>query len=151
MDTQLNTTKSHRVEQLDFLDGTSTPKASLKEPDLAYLMSLPNARRALRYSLSLADLEPKQVYPLLGKDKATWSRYEAGNIDFPVTLIQPLKTIVQNDAVLLWLNHQSGWDIRSMKRLCDDKDRRIHELEAQLAKERHERAIETKFVRENLL
>lgn len=146
MDMQRTTTKSNTVEQLALLP----PRAEPKEPDLAYLASLPNFRRAVRYSMSLADLEPKQIYGPLGKDKSTWSRIESGDMGFPADLILPFQAITNNDAPLLWLVHAAGYDVTSLRRRQDDKDKEIERLREQLAAERAEKEIIAKFVRENL-
>lgn len=90
--------------------------------------------------MSLADLEPKQVYGPLGKDKATWSRIENGDMSFPVDDLGRFCEIVGNDSLLLWLNHAAGWDIASMRKTMDDKDRQIFEL-TKLVAER-DRALE---------
>lgn len=146
MDTQRTSTKSDKVEQLQLLSHRSAAKA----PDLAYLMSLPNLRRVVRYAMSLADLEPKQVYEPLGKDKATWSRIEGGDMSFPADLIMPFQAITQNSAPILWLAHQDGWDITTMRKRQDDKDKRIAELESQLEEERREKAVIAKFIKETM-
>ena len=146
MDTQRTSTKSVHVEQLQLLP----QRAPAKAPDLAYLLSLPNLRRVVRYSMSLADLEPKQVYEPLGKDKATWSRIEGGDMGFPADLIMPFQAITKNSALILWLAHQDGWDVTSMRKRQDDKDKRIAELEQQLERERSNNAVIAKFVRETM-
>lgn len=144
MDRQQRSTKSATVEQLSLLP---TRKAC-PPPDLAYVEALPNFRRALRYAMSLADLEPKQVYGPLGKDKATWSRIENGDMSFPADDLLHFCEIVGNDAVLMWLNCSAGYDLASMRKAQDDKDKRIAELESQLAEERREKDIIARFVRE---
>jgi hypothetical protein len=146
MDMQRTSTKSDKVEQLQLLP----QRVSAKAPDLAYLMSLPNLRRVVRYSMSLADLEPKQVYEPLGKDKATWSRIEGGDMGFPADLIVPFQSITNNSAPVLWLAHQDGWDVTTMRKRQDDKDKRIADLEARLEQVEHENAVIAKFVKETL-
>lgn len=143
---QRTSTKSDKVEQLNLLPQRSSPKP----PDEVYLAALPSFRRAVRYSMSLADLEAKQIYEPLGKDKATWSRIESGDMGFPADLILPFQSLVQNSAPLLWLLHQDGWDITSMRKRQDDKDKRIAELEQQLAAERSEKEIIAKFVQRTI-
>jgi hypothetical protein len=143
---QRTSTKLSEGEQLTLLPQRRSPKT----PDVAYLASLSSFRRAVRYSMSLADLEPKQVYEPLDKDKATWSRIESGDMGFPADLILPFQTITQNDAPLLWLAHLAGYDLASLRKRQDDKDLRIAELEQQLAKEREEKAVIAKFVRETI-
>jgi hypothetical protein len=119
-------------------------------PDVEYLKALPNFRRAVRYSISLADLEPKQVYEPLEMDKAIWSRIDNGGMSFPADDIYKLRQTTGNNAPLLWLAHQDGIDIRNLPRLRDDKDRRIAELETQLAQERHDKEVIARFVKENM-
>lgn len=141
---QRTSTRSDDVEQLDLLPARKASGA----PDLAYLATLPDFRRAIRYSLSLADMEPKQVYEPLGKDKATWSRIEHGDMGFPADLIVPFQRVVGNRAAILWLNHASGFDLASIRLRQDDKDRRIFDLERQLEDERQKNRIISEFVRE---
>jgi hypothetical protein len=145
-DTQRTSTKSSTVEQLNLLP----QRAEAKQPDLTYLASLPSLRRAIRYSMSLADLEPKQVYEPLGKDKATWSRIEGGDMGFPADLLLPFQAVTNNDAALLWLVHAAGYDVSSLRKRQDDKDLEIQRLRDELAQERAEKAVIAKFVKETL-
>lgn len=145
---QRRSTNLTDVEQLDLLD--SRPKKPCPPVDLDYLLPLPSLRRAIRYSVSLRDLEPKQVFEPLGMDKAVWSRIENGGMSFPADELLKFQIVTENDAPLLWLMHQAGYDVRQLRRLRDDKDRRITELEAELAAERAERAAIAKFVRETM-
>lgn len=111
-------------------------------------MGLSNFRRAIRYSMSLADLEPKQVYDPLGKDKATWSRIENGDMSFPSDLIIPFQAITQNDAPLLWLNHSAGYDVGHMVRIKSSVELENEKLRAEIAELRRERSTIVKFVQE---
>ncbi len=110
-DSQRVGTDSLSVVQLDFV----TPRKACPPVDKAYVISLPSFRRALRYSLSLADLEPKQVYDPLGMDKATWSRIENGAQAFPPDQLGNLALITGNDAPLIWLAHSRGYELRPLK------------------------------------
>jgi hypothetical protein len=139
--------------------GLDTPQLSLlpmqktkvcPPVDVTYLRSIPTLRRAIRYSVSLFDLEPKQIFEPLEMDKAIWSRIENGSMSFPADELVKLSAITQNKAPFLWLAHQFGYDIERLPMLRDDKDRRIAELELQLAQERHDRAVITKFVSERM-
>jgi hypothetical protein len=146
MPNQHKPTRSDKVEQLALLPA----KALCPPPDLERLTALPNWRRAMRYSISLADLEPKEVYVPMEKDKGTWSRIESGDMSLTVSELPKFQRIVGNDALLLWLNHDAGYDIKTLRLRQDDKDRRIFELERQLAEERREKEIIAKFVRETV-
>lgn len=143
---QRKSTESSDVEQLSLIPA----RKPSSPPDVAYLLGLPNLRRVIRYSMSLADLEPKQVYGPLGKDKATWSRIENGDMSFPADDLEKFRQIVGNDAVILWLAHQAGYDVATMRKAQDDKDKRIAELEAALAESEREKQAIARFVRETM-
>lgn len=111
LDSQRVSTNSRPVEQLDFL----TARKACPPVDKPYLLGLPNFRRALRYAVSLADLEPKQIYEPLGMDKATWSRIENGLQAFPPEQFDALAQLTGNDAPLMWLAHNRGYELRPLK------------------------------------
>lgn len=83
--------------------------------DKAYLLTLPSLRRAIRYSVSLPDLDPKQVYEPLDMDKAIWSRIENGGMSFPADQLLTLADVTHNDAPLAWLAHRRGYELRPLK------------------------------------
>jgi plasmid maintenance system antidote protein VapI len=132
-DSQQVGTDSRPVAQLDFV----TPRKVCPPVDRAYLLTLPSFRRALRYSLSLADLEPKQVYEPLDMDKATWSRIENGAQAFPPDMLGKLASLTGNDAPLIWLAHSRGYELRPLKselqERLDEAEARAAELERQNA------------------
>lgn len=133
-------TESPAVVQLDFLP----TKRPCRPVEKAYVLSLPSFRRALRYALSLADLEPKQVYDPLGMDKATWSRIENGQQAFPPEKLHQLAELTGNDAPLIWLAHSRGYELRPLRSELQEQ------LEAERARaDELERRLEiiTKFVR----
>lgn len=134
------------VEQLQLLPSRKTPPPL----DLDYLLKLPTLRRAIRYSVSLPDLEPKAICDDMDMDRAIWSRIENGSMSFPADELAKLASITGNQGPLYWLIHQAGYDVRQLRKLRDDKDRRIAELEAELATERAEKATIQKFVRETM-
>lgn len=111
MVSQRQSTISTDVAQLELLP-TRKPPISL---DKGYLLGLPNLRRAIRYSVSLADLDPKQVYEPLDMDKAIWSRIENGGMSFPADQIGTLASITRNHAPLTWLAQQQGFELRPLK------------------------------------
>jgi plasmid maintenance system antidote protein VapI len=104
-------TKSQGVEQLSFLP----TKRTCPPIDKPYVLSLSSFRRAIRYSMSIADLEPKQVYEPLDMDKATWSRIENGQQAFPPDLLGRLAELTGNDAPLVWLAHSRGYELRPLR------------------------------------
>lgn len=108
---QPRSTISVGVAQLELLP---TRKAVVPV-DKAYVLSLPTLRRAIRYSVSLADLEPKQIYEPLDMDKAVWSRIENGSMSFPADHFSSLADITRNEAPLIWWANQRGFDLRPLK------------------------------------
>lgn len=130
-------------DQLELLPSRPLQKPSAPV-DKNYLHSLPNLRRVIRYSVSLRDLEPKQVYEPLGKDQAVWSRIESGNAYFPADQLLDLARICDNHAPLMWLAHRAGYELVPLR----------SELEEQLEAERAKSAaleqrleVITNFVR----
>jgi hypothetical protein len=145
---QRQSTVSPDVAQLSLIPAAD--RKACPPVDVDYLLARPNSRRAMRYAMSLMDLEPKQIYEPLEMDKAIWSRIENGGMSFPIEKLKPFNALVRNDALLLWHVFDNGYDVRAMRKLQDDKDKRIEQLEAQLAEERAEKAAIAKFVRETM-
>jgi plasmid maintenance system antidote protein VapI len=140
-DAQRPSTISPGVAQLSLL----AERRPCPAVDKSRLLALPNFRRALRYSVSLNDLEPKQVYEPLDMDKATWSRIENGTQSFPADDLIKLTEIVGNDGLLMWLVHQRGYELRPLK---SELQERLDQREAELAEERRENALLRKLILE---
>ena len=81
----------------------------------------------------------KQACAITGMDKARWSRIQSGNEGIKWTQLQAFMDTCANDAPLLWMLHQRGYDIRSLHKRATVHERRINELEEALARERQER------------
>ncbi|HEX2652108.1 MAG TPA: hypothetical protein VHN11_00460 [Xanthobacteraceae bacterium] len=133
-DCQRRATSSADVEQLDLLP-RKKPSAPL---DKDYCKALPSLRRAINYSLSLADMDPKEAYGPLEMDKAIWSRIANGGMSFPADDIPKLKHVTGNEAAIYWLAVACGYDLRPLR----------NELEQQLE---DERAAHAETQRENEL
>jgi plasmid maintenance system antidote protein VapI len=119
------------VEQLSFLPGE---KAVISKPvSLDQIYALKGTNDAIEYACELANLRPKQIAPRLGKDKTAWSRIVDGERDLYGRDVPKFNRFVGNSAYLLYLNHLDGWDLATMRRTGDDKDRRIAELEQAVA------------------
>jgi hypothetical protein len=131
---------SHRRSTVSTAEDQLSLLTPLKRPtqavDPAYLYGLENFRRAVRYSVSIANLEPKQVYDPLGMDKAIWSRIDNGGMSFPVDQIQPLRVLTGNDAPLMWLANHCGYELKArrseLEAKLEQKDRELAELRQQL-------------------
>lgn len=145
---QRTSTKLTAVEQLEFFARKPVKKSA--PIDIDRLKSFPTFLKALKYAIDLTDLEAKEIYGDLGKDKATWTRIKDGDVAFPADAIDAFCNIVDNDALVLWLLNRRGYDISSLKRLGDDKDKRIADLEAQLIEVSNRNRIIAEFVKETM-
>ncbi len=133
-DSQRVGTDSQSVAQVDWL----SQRKPCPPVDKAYVLSLPSFRRALRYSLSLSDLEPKQVYEPLDMDKATWSRIENGQQAFPPDQLDALAKLTGNDAPLMWLAHSRGYELRPLR---SELQERLEAAEAHAAELERQNAL----------
>jgi hypothetical protein len=131
---QRSATKLRDVEQLSLIPDR-VPIVS--EPvNLQHIPFLKNTADALDYACRLAKVVPKAIYPNMGCDKSVWSRICSGELDLDGRDVLTFDRTINNDAYLLFLVHQHGYDLTSMRKRGDDKDRRIAELEQELADER---------------
>lgn len=105
----------------------STPVA------LDHIPLLKNTADALDYACRLANVVPKAIYPNMGVDKTVWSRICSGEWDLDGRDVLKFDRTVNNDAYLLFLIHQHGYDLSTLRKARDDKERRISELEQHIA------------------
>lgn len=61
-----------------------------------------------------AGYEPKQIQDALKTDKAQWSRWESGQEGVVWPKLTALMDRCGNDAPLLWMAHDRGYDAASM-------------------------------------
>jgi len=101
--------------------------------NLDHIGVLGNTAQALEYACQLANVTPKQVYPYMDCDKTTWSRICSGEWDLDGRDIPRFNRVVGNSAYLYYLAHLEGWELSSIRKVRDDKDRRIAELEQKVA------------------
>lgn len=127
---QRDSTKLREVEEQLALLPARKPSRPVS---LEHIQILRNTKQALEYACQLADMAPKEIYGDMDCDKTTWSRICSGEWDLDGRDVAKFGRVVNNDAYLLFLNHQAGFDLVSLRKLQDDKDRRIAELEQRLA------------------
>jgi len=121
-------------DQLELLPAKKTQKPSAAV-DKRYLYGLPNLRRVIRYSISLRDLDAKQVYEPLGKDQAVWSRIESGSAAFPADQLPQLAKICDNHAPLMWLAHRAGFELQPLRTELEQQLEAARAREAELQRE----------------
>lgn len=127
-------TKLRDVEQLSLIPER---RPIVSEPvNLQHIPLLKNTADALDYACRLAKVVPKAVYLNMECDKTVWSRICSGELDLDGRDILKFDRTINNDAYLFYLIHQHGYDLAALRKRGDDKDRRIAELEQELADER---------------
>lgn len=141
MVSQRQSTISTDVAQLELLPTRKAPPPV----DKGYVLGLPALRRAVRYSVSLPDLDPKQVYEPLGMDKAIWSRIENGGMSFPADRLSALAQLTGNCAPLIWLAHEQGFDLRPQR---SELQERLDAAEARATAAENELEVVKRFFRE---
>lgn len=78
---------------------------------------------AIELCLELAGLEPKQVQSALKLDKAQFSRWASGQEGITYPKLVLLMDHCGNEAPLLWMAHQRGYDLRSMRKVESELER----------------------------
>lgn len=75
----------------------------------------------------------KQLQSTLGVDRATFSRWQAGTEGIKWEKLSALMDACGNDAPLLWMLHQRGYDLHSLRRIETEVERENRQLREQLA------------------
>lgn len=126
---QRRPTKLPDVEQLPLLP----ERIQSKPVDYARIRLLQSTTEALDYACTLAGVAPKQVYLRMDIDKGTWSRICSGEFDLDGRDIRRFDSEIGNDAYLLYLLHDHGYDLDSLRKTQDDQEKRIAQLEQEVA------------------
>lgn len=66
---------------------------------------------AIKLSIQVACLEPKEIYVPLEFDKGHWSKIMSGENGFPVTKLLALMDLTGNDIPLQWLAGKRGFGL----------------------------------------
>jgi hypothetical protein len=131
---QRRSTKLQNVEPPDQLTLLPEREPIVSRPvNLDHIGVLSSTAQALEYACQLASVTPKQVYPYMDCDKTVWSRICSGELDLDGRDIPQFNKVIGNSAYLLYLAHVEGWDLTTIRKVRDDKDRRIAELEQKVA------------------
>ena len=84
---------------------------------------------AIELCAKAAGLEPKQVQDAVKADKAQWSRWASGSEGIVWPKFTALMDACGNDAPLLWMAHNRGWDLHSMRRVENELQRQVRMLQ----------------------
>lgn len=83
----------------------------------------------------------KQASAELGVDKAQWSRWLSDTEGVKWGKLEKLMDRCGNDAPVLWMLHQRGWDLTSLRRVESDVERENRLLKEQLAQMKHDQQV----------
>ena len=72
---------------------------------------------AILLCIKAAGLEPKQVQAELRLDKAQWSRWVSGQEGVKWERLRALQDLCGNDAPTLWMLHDRGYDLSTVRRV----------------------------------
>ncbi len=93
----------------------------------------PTMGAAISLCAELAGLEPKQIQGKLGMDKGQWSRWESGSEGVIWPKLSALMDACGNDAPLLWMLHQRGYDLHSVRKLESETEAQNRLLREEVA------------------
>lgn len=85
--------------------------------DASLVTAQPSLLAAIKLCISLGGFEgDKQVYSALGIDASHWTRIHRGEAHFPVDKLCALMDLCGNEAPLIWLTHNRGYDPASLRK-----------------------------------
>lgn len=114
------------------------------------VMRKPSLGAAIALCAEAAGLEPKAIQADLKLDKAQWSRWESGQEGIVWPKLRAVMDRCGNDAPLLWMLHDRGYDLLSLRKRESETERELRQVREQLAQEQAERAVERKLLAEVL-
>ena len=92
---------------------------------------------ALRLCAEVAGFDlDKELQVQLGVDKAQFSRWQSGQEGIVWPKFEKLMDLCGNDAPILWMLHQRGYDIGSLRKRETELERELRVAREQLERER---------------
>ncbi len=88
--------------------------------------------QAIGLCLEVAGMEPKQVTAELGLDKAQFSRWKTDQEGVIWPRLRAVMDLCGNDAPLLWMVHDRGYDLESLRRQQTELQRQNTLLQEEL-------------------
>jgi hypothetical protein len=120
-------------------------KPTAPSVDLDRVRTMPTFRRVMRYSMSIAELEPIDVYRHLGHDKATWSKIESGAMSFQADKILPFCEVTRNIAVIDWLAFKTRHELHPLR---SELEQKLEAAEARAIAAENELEVVKRFFRD---
>ncbi len=90
----------------------------------------------------------KELQQTLEVDKGQFSRWQSGQEGIKWDKFKSLMDVCGNDAPLLWMLHQRGYDLHSLRRRESETERKLRMAEERIAKLEEEARIKAAFVAE---
>jgi hypothetical protein len=101
---------------------------------------------AIGLCVKAAGFEPKQMQEALKTDKAQFSRWESNSEGIVWPKFSALMDLCGNDAPLLWMVCQRGYDLASLRRKETETARELRLAQEQIAQLQQERAVERRLL-----
>lgn len=95
-----------------------------------------------------AGLAPKEVQDALKTDKAQWSRWESGAEGIVWPKFTALMDVCGNDAPLLWMLAQRGYDLASLRKRETETEKELRQAREEIAALKAAREIERALFRD---
>lgn len=107
---------------------------------------------AIGLCVKAAGLEPKEVMDAVrvdgrALDKAQWSRWESGQEGVIWPKLRTVMDFCGNDAPLLWMNLDRGYDLSSIRRRETELERELRLAREEVASLRHDKRVLTEALR----
>lgn len=83
----------------------------------------------------------KELQQELEVDKAQFSRWLAGTEGIVWPKFERLMEVCGNDAPILWMLHQRGYDLESLRKRESETEKRLRIMEEECNRQRHENAL----------
>jgi hypothetical protein len=116
------------------------PEDIARQPTLAGALAMGAAAAGL-------DLE-KEVHIPLNIDAGHWTRMRSGAAGIQWDKLTAICDLYGNDAPILWMLYQRGYDLHSLRKRETETQRENRELREQLAAVQAERAVELRLFRQ---
>ena len=90
----------------------------------------------------------KTLQQELGADKAQFSRWQSGQEGILWPKFVKLMDTCGNDAPMLWMLHQRGYDLGSLRKRESETERRLREAQEEISRMKAEREVERNLFRQ---
>lgn len=91
---------------------------------------------AIALCAEAAGIEPKVLQSELKLDKAQWSRWESGQEGVIWPKLKAVMDRCGNDAPILWMLHDRGYDLSSLRKRETETERALRTVQEQLVREK---------------